>query len=64
MCVFPDNMLINEDLPTLDLPINANSGNSDLGTWDSAVKLPMNFIFNCVDKLFSLVGIFIEGQKY
>jgi len=57
-------MLINEDLPTLDLPINANSGRSDLGTWDKAVKLPMNFIFNCVDKLISLVGIFIEGQKY
>jgi hypothetical protein len=34
--------LINEDLPTLDLPINANSGALSLGLWSSFWLLPAN----------------------
>jgi hypothetical protein len=32
-------MLINEDFPTLDLPIKANSGLSGLGHWSSLTLL-------------------------
>ena len=35
-------MLINDDLPTFDLPMNANSGNFCFGFSDIRVLLPEN----------------------
>ena len=38
----PVSMLISEDFPTFDLPMNANSGNLAAGLSDTLVLLPAN----------------------
>ena len=39
---FPHRVLISEDLPTLDLPMKANSGNFRFGFCEIRVLLPAN----------------------
>ena len=39
----PHNMLISDDLPTLERPMNANSGSLREGFWLALVQLPANF---------------------
>ena len=55
------SMFISEDLPTLDLPMNANSGNFCLGFSDILVLLPENnasviFILMMVSKTVANIG--------
>ena len=57
VCVFPGveevraisvlakSMLIRDDLPTFDLPMNAYSGSAEVGHCASVSKLPKNSIF-------------------
>ncbi len=40
---FPQSMFINDDLPTLDLPMKANSGSFLAGFCVTCVLLPANF---------------------
>ena len=54
-------MFISEDLPTLDLPMNANSGNFCFGFSDILVLLPENnasviFILMMVSKTVAKIG--------
>jgi hypothetical protein len=49
------SMFISEDLPTLDLPMNANSGNFCFGFSDILVLLPENNA--------SVIFIFYDGLK-
>ena len=39
----PHNMLISDDLPTFERPMNANSGSLREGFWLALVQLPANF---------------------
>ena len=40
--LLPHRALMSEDLPTLDLPMNANSGSFLRGFWQTLVLLPAN----------------------